>query len=243
HSPIAEPRFTWRLGPRTIMDATRMTQNIVATGAVHIKGQEHAVTSWLGTRDRSWGIRPIGAPDAQPPAGTPQFFWLWLPLNFGRYCLYAHTNDDRDGRGWNRSARLVDLETGAEQLLLSPVFGIDWTPGTRRAAAATLDAITEAGEPVRVRVMPETSFHMHGLGYGHPRYAHGVWRGELDVAFETFDATEADPATPLNAHVQALVRAEMRIDGGSPIPGRGVLEQLVIGPHRPSGFREFFDLA
>jgi hypothetical protein len=243
HAPIEEPRFTWRLGPRTIMDATRMTQNVLASGTVRVGSEEHAVSRWTGTRDRSWGVRPVGAPDSQPPAAAPQFFWLWAPLNFDRYCLYAHTNDDADGAGWNRSARLVDLETATEQRLIAPRFHIDWKPGTRRAAAARLDATTETGEALEVRMAPEAAFQMHGLGYGHPRFAHGAWRGELDVASESFDSSRADPATPLNAHVQALVHAEMRIGDSNPISGRGVLEQLIIGPHRPSGFRDVFDLA
>lgn len=243
HPPIEEPRFTWRVGPRTIMDATRMTQNVEAKGHVRVDGRTIALAGWRGTRDRSWGIRPVGAPDAQPPAAPPQFFWLWAPLNFGRYCLYAHTNDDSDGNGWNRSAVLVDLEAGALHRLADPRFGIDWAKGTRRAASARIAAMTETGQSVQVLLAPEALFQMHGLGYGHPRYAHGLWRGELDVAAETFDCVGADPATPANAHVQALVRADLRLGDGPPIGGRGVLEQLVIGPHRPSGFRELFDLA
>jgi len=78
HHPIEEPRFTWRQGPRTVMDVTRMTQNINAAGHVTVDGVRHAIPGWRGTRDRSWGVRPIGATDPQPvvPMALPQFFWL-----------------------------------------------------------------------------------------------------------------------------------------------------------------------
>jgi hypothetical protein len=84
---------------------------------------------------------------------------------------------------------------------------------------------------------------MHGIGYGHPKYAHGVWRSELDVQTERFDYANADAANPANAHIQALVKATLTLPGGATHEGRGVLEQMFFGPHAPSGFREVFDLA
>jgi hypothetical protein len=244
HAPIEEPRFTWRQGPRTVMDVTRMTQNVAVSGSVLVDGDRQLLTGWHGTRDRSWGVRPIGAPDAQPtvPQQLPQFFWLWAPLNFGRHALFFHSNDDAAGAPWNRSAVLVDLETGDETKLFEPAMALRFRPGSRRVAAATLTAGAPGGR-LEVRLTPEADFHMKGIGYGHPKYSHGSWRGVLDVATERFDCLRADAGVPLNAHVQALVAAELRLPDGEVHRGRGVLEQLFIGPHAPSGFRELFDLA
>jgi len=83
--PIEEPRFTHRNGPRTFMDYTRMTQNGRYRGWIEVDGvRSDLEPGTVGTRDRSWGVRPIGAPDAQPyaPALSPGFFWMWSPLNF-----------------------------------------------------------------------------------------------------------------------------------------------------------------
>ena len=65
---VREPRFTRRQGPRMLMDLTRMTQNGHWSGKLRIDGKEIEVNpdSWSGTRDRSWGVRPIGAQDTQP---------------------------------------------------------------------------------------------------------------------------------------------------------------------------------
>ncbi len=245
HPPVLEPRFTWRVGPRTVMDSTRMTQNVEVSGVVRCGGEETRVGAFTGTRDRSWGIRPVGAPDPQPPAppALPQFFWLWAPLVFPRTCLYAHVNEDAAGRPWNRSMRLVDRATRGTTELEGPDFVLDWEPGTRTARAASIAGRLPGGATVRVELAVCGRFFMHGLGYGHPRFGHGLWRGMLDVKAERFDTTAADLASPANAHVQALVRARLVWPDGAVEEGSGVLEQLVIGPHAPSGFRELFDLA
>lgn len=244
HAPIEEPRFTWRQGPRTVMDVTRMTQNMAVSGSVTVDGERRSVDGWRGTRDRSWGVRPIGAADPQgvaPPVPF-QFYWVWAPINFEKHALFFHTNDHPDGSPWNRSAVLVDLASGAETKLGAPTYEFDYRKGSRRVARATFRGQLAAG-PVEVALVPEEDFHMHGIGYGHPKFAHGNWRGELDVQAERFDAAGADAASPLNAHVQALVRATLTLPDGSRHEGRGVLEQMFIGPHAPSGFREIFDLA
>ena len=50
------------------MDYTRLTQNGNWQGWIEFRGRKITVTPelWLGTRDRSWGIRPVGAADTQP---------------------------------------------------------------------------------------------------------------------------------------------------------------------------------
>jgi len=177
------------------------------------------------------------------PAFPPQFFWLWAPLNFERHCLYFHTNDDADGNPWNRSAVLVDLESGSEVRLNSPRAELKFRPGSRAAAFARLGAVHPEGGEIVVELQPEASFYMHGIGYGHPRYAHGSFQGELNVAGERFDSHAANFGIPANGHIQALVTARLLLPDGRVQLGRGILEQLMIGPHVPSGFREIYDLA
>lgn len=233
---IEEPRFTWHVGPRTIMDVTRMTQN--GDWAGHLDG--HALGGWRGTRDRSWGVRPIGAADTQPnvPPATPQFFWLWAPINFERYLLFFHTNDRADGTPWNRSGRLVELATGNITELGTPAYELSFRPGTRHATRALL-----TGGGVRVELVVDGTFFMSGIGYGHPMRGHGMWQGADITATESLDLGSADESTlPLN-HIQALVAATLTLPDGRTDSGRGVLEQLIVGPHAPSGFTGIFDLA
>src|ERR1700694_3447734 len=60
-----EPHYLWKPGHRTLFDITRMTQNGSWTGTIGVGDLELALDpaqTW-GTRDRSWGIRPVGEPD------------------------------------------------------------------------------------------------------------------------------------------------------------------------------------
>ena len=71
--PIEEPRFIRRQGPRMLIDYTRMTQNGRYTGWIEVDGVRTSLAPGsLGTRDRSWGIRPIGASEvvSTPPAAA-----------------------------------------------------------------------------------------------------------------------------------------------------------------------------
>ncbi|MEJ0045652.1 MAG: hypothetical protein WDN04_05615 [Rhodospirillales bacterium] len=107
--PVEEPRFTHRIGPRSFMDYTRLTQNGRWTGWIEVDGERRVLSpDAVGTRDRSWGVRPIGAADPQPlaPPVRPSFFWLWSPLNFRGFSVFFHVNADNHGRPWNTRAVL-----------------------------------------------------------------------------------------------------------------------------------------
>ncbi|MDX1580826.1 MAG: hypothetical protein R3360_04290, partial [Alphaproteobacteria bacterium] len=66
---------------------------------------------------------------------------------------------------------------------------------------------------------------------------------ERMVKYESFKIAEADESEMPFNHIQAVVDAEMTIDGKPADTGMGVLEQMIIGRHEPSGFTEMFDLA
>ncbi len=246
-APIEEPRFTRRIGPRSFMDYTRMTQNGRYSGWVEIDGVRRSVDGYVGTRDRSWGVRPIGARDAQelaPPA-APQFFWLWAPVNFDDGSLFFHTNDDAHGRAWNR--RAIWSPDGAAQdghvHFDFPTAEIVWRSGSRQARAAVIrldDRDADAGEAV---FTPDGTMYMLGLGYGHPKWAHGLLHGPLAVEREDIILAGIDVRQPQHLHVQALCAVRYTDAQGRVRHGRGVLEQLALGPHAPSGFSSLLDMA
>ena len=53
--------------------------------------------SFIGTRDRSWGVRPVGAYDSQPmvPFSMPQFYWLWAPIHFDDSAAHIYFVEER----------------------------------------------------------------------------------------------------------------------------------------------------
>jgi hypothetical protein len=241
--PIEEPRFIRRNGPRAFMDYTRLTQNGRYSGWIEVDGVRSSLDGFVGTRDRSWGVRPVGARDPQelaPPA-LPQFFWLWAPCNFEDGGLFFHTNDDELGRAWNR--RALWLEDGGREAefggFAEASCAIQWKSGTRHARAATLDF----GADGTMTVEPKREFFMLGLGYTHPTWGHGLNQGKLKVEREDFVAADLDRAVPQHLHVQALSDVTYVDGAGRTRKGRGVFEQLAIGPHAPSGFASILDMA
>jgi hypothetical protein len=242
--PVQEPRFTRRNGTRLFMDLTRFTVNCRVTGWIEIDGKRETYTNGLGTRDRSWGIRQIGAADAQPvvPPIMPQFYWLWAPTNFPNLSLYAHVNEDASGVPWNRRASL--MMDGAIQNaaihLQNDRFSIDWRSGTRHAVAARLDVHDALGREHVVTWQPIDVFMMKGIGYLNPDWTHGGFNGELAVEREDFRPADIDPLLMPNLHIQHIAKAR-HDGGGAASEGIGIVEQLVFGPHEPSGFASLLD--
>lgn len=103
---VEEPRFTYRAGTLVTFDYTRLAQWGSWTGTIEADGRSWMLDdmSVIGTRDRSWGIRPVGEREAGgAPGPLPQFFWLWAPINFDDVCTHFDTNELADGRHWHRS--------------------------------------------------------------------------------------------------------------------------------------------
>ena len=225
--PIEEPRFTHRIGPRAFMDYTRMTQNGRFEGWIELDGvREEMAAGTSGTRDRSWGVRPIGARDPQPMVGSPlpAFFWQWTPINLARRSLFFHINADSVGKPWNTKGVSV-LDTDG-QTALSGKLETRLESGTRWPATARL--ILSGGREVEeFELKPIARFMMKGLGYTHPVWGHGIHHGTLKVEREDIHLSGLNPADPANLHVQMICE----VDGAE--QGIGVFEQLIIGPYAP----------
>ena len=244
HTPIEEPRFMRRIGPRAFMDYTRLTQNGSWSGRLSVGGVDLPVQAlkFLGTRDRSWGVRPVGAPDSQPPVqgAMSQFYWLWTPANFQDYAVFCHTNDDAFGRPWNRRAVIAPL-VGEAREFEDVRFDFDWAPGGRRLKGLTCHFRDPLGE-ASLSFETGTHFYMQGLGYTHPQWGHGMDKGPLAVTHEVIDLGAVKDLEPALLHIQALSRAKLVIDGREHA-GVGVVEQFFIGPHAPSGMASLLDPA
>jgi hypothetical protein len=237
--PIEEPRFTRRAGPRMFMDYTRLTQNVRVSGWLEVDGKRRELAAgWVGSRDRSWGIRPVGAPDPQPTpgAGIPGFFWQWTPLNFEDRSVFFHVNADTEGKPWNTRAVILPDGAGADggwHADAPRMEDVDLKPGTRHAIGGTLKIPLAQGE-ASIRLEPVSTFLMRGIGYG-GEWRHGSLKGELAVAREDIDLAAIDMGAPENLHIQAISRAVMEAPGEPERRGMGVFEQLVAGPYRPYG--------
>ncbi|MDE2464628.1 MAG: hypothetical protein KGO02_13055 [Alphaproteobacteria bacterium] len=243
---VEEPRFTLRQGPRTVMDYTRMTQNGSYEGFIRIKGTHIDVDQgmMLGTRDRSWGVRPIGLSDPQPvaPPAPPQFYWLWSPLNFPDRFMLFHINADAAGKPWNNAAVLGELGDAEPKLMAQSSCDVTYKSGTRHAAKAVIRLCDDAGNRWDAELTPRFNFYMSGIGYTHPEWGHGHYKGELAVQYDVYDDSNINEVLPIFLHVQAFVTARLNGPDGERV-GAGVLEQLILGPHVPSGLSGILDPA
>lgn len=244
-SPIEEPRFSYRQGSRTLIDCTRMTQNGTWAGHLIIDDKEVIIDpiSWQGTRDRSWGVRPIGVPDSQPitPVRFPQFYWLWTPVNFSDRSIFFHVNDDSEGESWNtRSVVSLDGQSGEEMADCQSY--VTFEPNSRRAKSVKIILTDKKQEQSEVLLEPFSTFLMKGIGYGHPQFRHGNYQGEdITINSETYFPAKEEWSMPENLHIQALSKATLTEANGRQHEGIGVAEQLFLGPHKPSKWMGLLD--
>jgi hypothetical protein len=237
--PLEEPRFYRRTNDHVFMDCTRLTQHVDVRGVLSVAGEEIRVTPdrYWGSRDRSWGIRPVGERESGAATEPVQFFWLWSPVNFEDLCTHFDVNEDAQGRRWHAAGMLIPIG-GEAEVVPSVDYRIQYRPGTRHAQRAEIILRRASGEERLIELTPLYNFYMLGLGYLHPKWGHGMYVGENEVVGESWKLADVDPAFPLHLHVQTVCEASL-----DSRKGIGVFEQLVIGPHQPSGFSDLFDPA
>lgn len=244
---IEEGHFFQQVGARVVMDSTRLTQFGGWEGWIEVDGVLTDLTpgETLGSRDRSWGIRSVGErASTGAPVADPQFYWLWAPLNFDTFSTHFDVNELFDGKRWHESAFIAPIvgpdDAPPAEAMRDVTYDISWRPGTRAAGSFELELVPWDGAPSQIRLEPLFEFHMAGLGYLHPEWGHGVWKGELEVGGERWSLPVDNPADPDRVHVQALVRATTSGAIGEH-EGIGILEQLAIGRHDPTGLTGLFD--
>jgi len=250
-SAIQEARQVLWNRQRRSMDATRFAQFGRWRGTISHPDGEFVVDeeTWRGTKDRSWGVRGVGEriPVGAPAQALPSFFFLWAPLHWDDHVSHAVFFDGPNGEAIVREGLTSPLYASGADIpdeldevathMATALHRVEYVPGTRWAKRAELDLIDMDGQTRSITLEPQLRFQFKGLGYGHPSWNQGVWKGELAVEGESFDPLDLDPEAPENIHVQQVVT--VADDQGR--TGIGALEQLVIGPHGPSGLTGLFD--
>ncbi|WP_203336201.1 hypothetical protein [Nocardioides limicola] len=248
--PVQEQRHVMRQGSGTTLDAQRFAQVGTWAGTVLIDGEELEVTPdvWVGTRDRSWGIRPVGE---AVPAGKPHdppfdgMWWLYLPLRFDDFAVVIIIQETPEGyRTLNDCTRV--WPDGRVEQLGWPRVQITYAPGTREPTGATVTCSTPAGETLVIEVTSELGVALHiGGGYGgDPDWNHGVWRGAGFT--ERVDYDLSDPAVngrTMFGVIDHVGRAVLHGAGADGMQGWGLFEHAALGRHDPTGFTDWFDLA
>jgi hypothetical protein len=246
---VEEGRQTIRRGPRLVMDVTRFAQFGRWDGEIRYGAERLVLDGATGIKDRSWGVRPIGQPDPGLAPATSagfQMFFLWAPLFWEDHCSHFGVFENATGM-WHFDGALVPFRDPAAVMTgggpeieraVAVEHHLTYVPGTRRAGPSQIVLVRPSGERREIELEPLLCFRMKGIGYSHPDWGHGMWKGELAVAGEAWVVDDIDPMAPENQHIQQVVRARCGAETGI-----GVLEQICFGPHGRYGFTELLDPA
>jgi len=240
---LQEPQMFLYDGPRKTMDTCRMVQHGSWTGQIKIGDFTIDIDQekFVGTRDRSWGVRPVGAYDSQPPVpmSLPQFYWLWNPAHFDDFTTQFHFVDDSDGNIVNGHSILQYKNKREKETFSDLEKTVEYFKGSRRVKFLEINALDKNKDNINLKVTPKTRVFMCGLGYMHQEWGHGHFKGENERTYDTYNLNE-DPHDPPFLHIQSisdvtLLRKEKTYNGSC------ILEELILGPHLPSGFKDLFD--
>ncbi|MFC9495368.1 hypothetical protein [Streptomyces sp. NPDC056975] len=239
-----EPHHTQRRGGRLTLEGRRFVQAGRCDGRLRIGGREVSLDGWTGTRDRSWGVRPVPGEEGGRLAEenrTEGFHWIWSPVRFDDRFLMVIVQEDADGYRTLNDATLV--RDGHPDLQLGwPQADITYRTGTRHPESAVVhltDPLSRKPLELGVEILASSPL---AVGAGYPPaddWQHGTWRGRDWTDRRSYDLS--DPAAhPLAAYGVIDHAARFTLDGQV---GHGIFEHGSFGRHDPSGFTGYDSVA
>ncbi|MGW6750518.1 hypothetical protein [Streptomyces sp. NPDC055006] len=239
-----EPHHTQRRGGRLTLEGRRFVQAGRCDGRLRIGGREVSLDGWTGTRDRSWGVRPVPGEEGGRLAEenrTEGFHWIWSPVRFDDRFLMVIVQEDADGYRTLNDATLV--RDGHPDLQLGwPQADITYRTGTRHPESAVVhltDPLSRKPMALGVEILASSPL---AVGAGYPPaddWQHGTWRGRDWTDRRSYDLS--DPAAhPLAAYGVIDHAARFTLDGQV---GHGIFEHGSFGRHDPSGFTGYDSVA
>lgn len=182
-----EPGHQMRQNERVTFDSMRYAQTGRWTGWIEVDGVRHDVTPdrWWGTRDRSWGVRPVGEREPEGIGATRPlegFYWIYSPMQFADCSVFLINQDEPDGSPLLRQAVRV-WPDGRRDDLGRATLDLTIEDSTRTVTAATWHLHEPDGAPFDIDVAILLPVWVgKGTGYGFDDdWRHGMWQGELVV--------------------------------------------------------------
>ncbi len=247
---LQEQPHMMRAGSRVTLDAQRFAQVGTWSGTLVIDGQETVLApeTWVGTRDRSWGIRPVGDPAPEGAPAVPAFegmWWTYVPMRFEEFAIVLILQESPDGYRTLNDCHRVWADGRVEQLGW-PRVRVRYASGTRVPTGASITCTTPEGRPLELEVESLLPVPLHvGGGYGgDPDWLHGQWKGPGFTERVTYDLTDDSAAGRIMFGViDHVARGRCREEGRDGVEGWGLFEHGALGRHDPSGFSDWFTLA
>lgn len=240
-----EARHYLRQYERLMFNTERFAQTGFWSGTVTVDGETTELTGdrWRGTRDRSWGVRPVGEPE--PPgiqatgvAGPMMSMWNYDPMQFDDYSIVYICAERPDGsrdlenatRIWNDPARPMDH-------LGRPEHEHEFVSGTRIIKRSKLSFPFAPGGAIEIEVTPLIESHI-GVATGYapePDWKHGMYQGKLAVQGVALDtAKDAE-------RFWGIVDAAARFETNTGDVGYGLHEYMFLGEFPKYGLTGILD--
>jgi hypothetical protein len=179
---IPEPNQFIRNRSRVTFDTQRLAQMGSWSGTLEVAGQQLSVdpsTTW-GSRDRSWGVRPVGEKE---PEGIyrdtyrPGGMWSYFPMRFEDHSIFYICSEGADGSRSLEQAERVWLDGRVEQLGRTE-HEHHFSSEVPRLLDHSTVSFPDAGIEVEVTsLLP--NYLAVGTGYGLERdeWNHGMYHG------------------------------------------------------------------
>ncbi|MDQ2648135.1 MAG: hypothetical protein M3Z03_01125 [Actinomycetota bacterium] len=197
---VQEPQHVDRnANGRVFLDGCRLAQLGSWTGWLEVDGERYDVTPdhWWGSRDRSWGIRPVGEPEAAGNLATKEgspFRWLYAPFRMEDHALVFICQEGPGGRRVVEEAVRL-WPDGRVDHLGRPEHDLQWDGAGPGLFGKVTGGTIRLGD-LEVQVTPVLPVHIGvGTGYGFDGdgWKHGAYQGDLVVQGKVYDlADEAD---------------------------------------------------
>ncbi|MFN3218670.1 MAG: hypothetical protein ACE367_19415 [Acidimicrobiales bacterium] len=242
-----EPRQYVRSKGKVVFDTQRFAQLGRWTGSLRAGDDSWDVTPdrWGGSRDRSWGVRPVGEKE---PDGIRQDtsvmggLWNYFPVDFGDHSIVYMLNETTTGerlleegvRVWSDPERPVEW-------LGRPEWEHQTVPGTRMLSGSTI-TFGDSGIAMRCEPMLANYVAM-GTGYGiDPDWRHGQYQGpELVVQYKDWARDEVAGIGQYGV-VDHVCRFTYDDPDRGEQEGYGLYEHGFFGPFAPLGLTDRGDV-
>ena len=232
-----EPRQFIRKYGRVYFDTMRFAQTGFWSGTLEVGSEHFDITPdhWWGTRDRSWGVRPVGEaehPGIRQGEGQLTGMWNYSPMQFADHSILYILQETSSGeRELEEAVRIWSDPARPPEQLGRPEYEHALVRGTRLIERSTPRFPHAPGGGFEVKVTPlVTCFIGVGTGYGlDPDWRHGSFQGPLVVQGLERDHDEAGKLGQY-----AVVDHVARFEYGGHV-GHGLHEHGFFGPFAKYG--------
>jgi hypothetical protein len=253
-SPLyEEPAQTQITRGRLKEDIKRMVQGGRPSGWIRTDDETFEIDrqSWVGERDRSWGVRVAGADfvetGVQPPEIYPGQLFNFVLMQFEDWGASFHIREIWDEkldlpRAWHFGGGLFyPYGSSQEPIELAGVdhhyeFNDDRPDQPRRFAGGRVILNTIDGSSREVSIRPITICYQAPGGYGgqYKGFIHGLWMGSDWIDGYKFDLTDPEVMREIWGYVD--YGSEFRY--GDQV-GYGTTELMVVGKYPRYGYHGY----